>query len=389
MYRGDLARDGHPSGATLNPTQAAKLAPSWNVSLGGSIDGSPAVSDGLVVAGSEAGELAVRQLNDGSPAWTQSGLGSITDSPTISGGRVLVGTLSGRVDAFDERSGRQLWSWHSPGRQPAIWSSPTVYRNRVMIGVASQYGDTPLEAGRLVALDLRTGRPLWDDCVLQGCKPGGGVWSSLAVDSQGRGYVGVGNPDDSLMAVDTATGRRLWETSLHPDQELDLDVGETPILFQQDGQERVAIGSNGGDFGVFDAASGHVVWKRTIVNGSAVHGLLASPAYDGRHFYLPSASPPTGVFAVDPRQGGQVWTRGTAEPVYSSPALGDGVIALGTGAVFGDTAAGEITVLSSQDGHVVWSRDTHSAVWSSPAIVGDRLLVGDHAGTLFSFLPRG
>ncbi|MBO0706571.1 MAG: PQQ-like beta-propeller repeat protein, partial [Candidatus Dormibacteraeota bacterium] len=284
---------------------------------------------------------------------------------------------------------RRLWTWRSPGGKPAIWSSPAVSGNRAFVGIASQFGDTPLEAGRLVALDEASGRPLWDECVRPRCQLGSGVWSSVAVDGQGRGYVGVGNPDDAVLAVDIATGRRLWETSLHPDNGQDLDVGATPVLFEQDGVERLAVGSTGGDFAILDAASGQVVWHRTVESGSAVHGLLGSAAYDGRQLYLPSASPPTGVLAISPGQGDRVWQYATAEPVYSSPALGDGVLALGTGAVFGSTGAGEVLVLSTQDGHLVWSEDVHSAVWSSPAIAGDDLYVGDHAGTLFSFLPSG
>jgi outer membrane protein assembly factor BamB len=98
-----------------------------------------------------------------------------------------------------------------------------VHRGRVIVGIASQYGDTPLTAGRLVALDQATGRPPWDDCVRPACQAGGGIWSGLAVDSLGRGFVGVGNPDDAVLAVDTVTGQRLWETSLHPDDDRDLD----------------------------------------------------------------------------------------------------------------------------------------------------------------------
>jgi outer membrane protein assembly factor BamB len=80
-----------------------------------------------------------------------------------------------------------------------------------------------------------------------------------------------------------------------------------------------------------------------------------------------------------------VWQAPTSEPVYSSPALGDGVVAVGTGDVFGSGGAGRVLVLSSRDGSVIWSKDLYSAVWGPPAIVGGSLYVGDHAGTLFCF----
>jgi outer membrane protein assembly factor BamB len=371
--------------ARLGPTEAARLALAWSAGLGGSIDGKPAVGDGLVVVGTEGGRLAALHEANGARAWTVAGLGPVTDSPHIHGGRVLVGSLSGWVYAFDEHSGRRLWSWHAEGDEPAIWSSPAVFHDWMLLGVGSQEGDTPLEAGRVVALDLSTGRPLWEECLLAECQPGDGVWSSFAVDGQGRGFIGVGNPDDAVLAIDTATGRRLWETSLHPDLDRDLDVGATPVLFRQGGRERAAVGSTGGDFAVLDAGTGQKVSHRTFVQGSAVHGLLGSPAYDGSRLYLPSASAPTGVMAVDPHQGEVSWRAPTSEPVYSSPALGDGVIAVGTGDVFGNGGVGRVLVLAGRDGRVIWSRDVHSAVWGSPAIAGSSLYVGDHAGTLFCF----
>jgi hypothetical protein len=88
---------------------------------------------------------------------------------------------------------------------------------------------------------------------------------------------------------------------------------------------------------LLDAAGGRPIWSRTIVNGSAVHGLVGSPAHDGTRLYVPSASPPDGTFALSPADGHVLWQTAAAEPVYSSPAVGTGVVAVGTGAVFGST----------------------------------------------------
>src|SRR5450756_2600402 len=41
MYRGDLARDGHPRAATLDAAGAARLTLAWHAHLTGAIDGSP------------------------------------------------------------------------------------------------------------------------------------------------------------------------------------------------------------------------------------------------------------------------------------------------------------------------------------------------------------
>lgn len=386
MYRGDLARDGHPPAATLDETEARHLRLAWSQDLGGAVDGSPAVSAGLVVAGSASGVLEAFDATNGSETWKRSGLGAITGSPTIAAGRVFVGSLDGHLRAFNLADGRNLWDWKAPGDQPAFWSSPTFDAGRVLVGIGSQAGDQPLEVGRMVALDGVTGRELWTLCTMPGCGAGGGVWSTAAIDQSGRGFVGVGNPVDGVVAFDANSGARLWQLSFYADQARDLDVGASPAIVNLDGREALAIGSTGGVLKLVDAANGTVTWTRDLVSGSAVHGLIASPAYDGTRIYAGSASPPTGMFALRPG-GATEWTYGTALPVYSSPAAASGVLVFGTGAVFGDLAAGSVEALSTADGRMLWTYDTHSAVRSSPAIAGSTIFIGDYGGRLMAFRP--
>jgi outer membrane protein assembly factor BamB len=385
MYRGDLARDGHPGGVTLTADEASRLAPAWMASLDGAIDGTPVVSGGLVVAGSEGGEIAAFDLGSGAPRWSKRGLGGFSGSPAVAGGRVVAGTLTGHVYAFDLASGREVWDWRATGNEPAVWASPAVVGHMVVVGIGSQYGDQPLEAGAVAGLDAATGALRWRFCIEAGCVPGGGVWSSVAVDAAGRAFVGTGNPDDGVYAFDPATGRRLWAVSLHPDAGRDLDVGATPIVASAGGREVVAVGSDGGLFDMLDAASGAVIWSRFLVAGSAVHGLIASPAYDGSAFYVPSAGSPVGMFALEAATGSIRWEHATDLPVYSAPAVGKQVLVFGLGDVFGDPEHGAVVALSATDGAVVWSYDTHRSVFSAPAIAGAAVIAGDSGGTLWAF----
>ena len=387
MYRGDLARDGHPPAATLNAAQAARLKVAWTAHMSGAVDGSPAVSGGLVVAGSQNGELAAYDERTGALLWKRSGLGPISGSPAISDSRVFAATLSGHVRAFGLAEGREIWDWKAPGAQPALWSSPTIYRGLLLIGVGSQAGDQPLESGRVVALDVASGRERWIACAMTDCEPGGGIWSTPSIDAAGHAYVGVGNPIDGILAFEATTGDRIWRYSFYADVARDLDVGASPVLLDVAGREAVAVGSVAGIFKLFDAATGNVVWSDDLVSGSAVHGLIASSAYDGTSLYVPSASPLTGIFALGPTDGAVLWRHETALPVYSSPTVAIGVLVVGTGAVFGDTKAGAVVALSVADGHILWSYDTHSAVRSSPAVAGSLVVVGDSSGDLFAFRP--
>ena len=385
MYRGDLARDGHPPEATLNAAAVKRLKTAWQVEMSGAINGTPAVAGGVVVAASAGGVVAAYRLDSGASLWQLSRLGAMSSSPTIAAGHVIVSTLSGHVIAIG-LDGTLLWDSVAPGVQPAIWSSPTVYGQLVLVGVGSQYGDSPLETGRIIALDLATGHRVWSLCV-RTCEPGDGIWSTPAIDATGRGYIGVGNPDDGVLAFEVPTGKPLWFASFHPDAGRDVDVGATPIVLRLGGREVIAVGSNAGVFKVLDAESGAVVWSRDLVNGSAVHGLLASPAFDGTNFYVPSAGMPVGVFALAAADGKTRWMYDSGLPVYSTPAVGQGVLMFGIGDVFGNPNIGGVVALSSRDGSVLWLTDMHSAVFSGPAISGDTVLVGNSRGDLIAYRP--
>ena len=191
-----------------------------------------------------------------------------------------------------------------------------------------------------------------------------------------------------MLAFDPLSGERRWFTSLYADQGRDLDVGASPVVFELGHEEVVAQATVQGLLAVLDATDGSLVWQQSIVEGSAVHGLLATPAYDGKTLYAVSASAPDGMFAVDPADGHVVWKHATAEPVYSAPAAGDGVIVFGTGEVLGDTRSGSILVLSATDGSVLYTFDAPSAVRGGPAVAGRLVVVGDAAGDLFAFRPK-
>lgn len=386
MYRGDLARDGHPPGATLDPAQVQHLVLAWRAHLDGAVDGSPAIAGGLVIAASAGGELEAFSATTGNLVWEKTGLGPISDSPAVASGRVFVGTLKGHVRAFALAGGDQLWDWTAPGDRPAIWASPAVYGDLVVIGTASPYGDIPLEPGRLFGLEAQTGRQVWGTCVRTGCQAGDGIWSTPSIDSHGVAFVGVGNPEDGVMAFGPATGLVFWERSLNPDEGRDLDVGASPVIIEHRGREALAVGSVSGEFALLDASSGAVIWSRNLVGGSAVHGLIATPAYDGGVLYIPSASPPTGLVALTP-EGATVWSHPSALPIYSSPAAAHDAVVFGTGAVFGDLGSGSLVALEAKDGHTLWSYDVHSAVRSSPAIAGTLLVAGDYGGDLMAFRP--
>src|SRR5437773_11654267 len=178
MFRGDLSRDGNAPGATLTRDQLRRSQRKWSHPLTGAVAGTPVVVNGLVYAASFGGRLDVFHLDDGAQVWSDDGLGAISGTPAISGHTLVVGTLTGHVLALDAANGKKLWDWTAPGSRPAIWSSPAIHRRTVIVVVASPYGDTPLQAGRIAALHLATGALTGSFCVRANWPPGAVVRSA-------------------------------------------------------------------------------------------------------------------------------------------------------------------------------------------------------------------
>lgn len=385
MFRGDLSRNGHPSGATLTRSQAKNLHVIWTHTLPGAVDGTPVVANGTVYVASLSGRLDAYHLDDGAQVWSNEGVGPVTSSPSVAGHTVIITTLAGHVEAFDSRDGHKLWDYAAPGDRPALWGSPAIYRRTVVFGEASQFGDSPLASGRVIALDLATGKPRWIFCVRPGCARGSGVSSTVAIDDAGHGYVGTGQPDDGVIAFDLGSGEILWSANLYADNGHDFDVVATPIVFLDGTREEIATGSNGGVFAVLDAGTGKVIWQRQVVGPGAVHGLIASPAYDGTAFYVGSASTPNDVFALSIRTGQTLWQHGIGKPIYSAIALSKDVVVFGAGDYQG--GKGGLYGLSAEDGSLLFGFDDDHSVLSGPSIAGSTVIVGDAGGNVTAYGP--
>ncbi len=387
MFRGDLARDGHPAGASLTPAAASRLALAWQADLQSPIAGSPVVAGSALVVGTLGGTLEALSTDKGEKLWAVSGLGPLTGQPLIFQDKVYVGSSDGRLYAVELLSGTRIWDWRAPGLQPAIWGGPVVYRGLLLVGIGSQEHGTPPEAGRLVALDPASGDRLWATCLQSDCGTGGAISSSIAVDSAGNGYVGVGSPDDALAAFDVGIGRITWQKSLYPDQGRGADVAATPLLLRSHGRERVAVGGLAGTFAVFDAATGSVDWSRDLGDASGAGlALTGSPGFDGRYLYVPAGGSLSGILALGPDDGSVAWRHPSARQVLSSPAVGQDVVVYGEGSA-ADGTGGALVAVSARDGHELWRQETGAGVVASAAMVGDTVYGADLQGKVLAFRP--
>ena len=142
-------------------------------------------------------------------------------------------------------------------------------------------------------------------------------------------------------------------------------------------------------FGQFCNAVGHADTQKGTVACPADYGISYSGTfYDGSRALAKFVYGASGCQTVSITADGKTqWTYDSGLPIYSAPAIGNGVMVFGIGDVFGDPHKGGVVALSTRNGSVLWILDLHNAVFSAPAIAGETVLFGDARGDVIAFRP--
>jgi outer membrane protein assembly factor BamB len=196
------------------------LTKAWQVEVGVGYS-SPIVADGWVYQHArQDGDEVVWCLNleDGEVKWSRRlavpfkaapggerhGPGP-KSSPALSHGRLFTMSIMGDLTAWDAGTGQRLWqsdygSQFHPNRPNwGVATSPVVDGDRVI----AHFGND--ETGKLVALDVETGKEIWS----QG-SDGPSYSSPLVTQIQGVRQIVEWN-HRALVGVESASGRFLWE----------------------------------------------------------------------------------------------------------------------------------------------------------------------------------
>ncbi len=207
-------RDGKSTDQGLLKQWPAEGPPqAWHVSGIGKGYASVSVVDGTIyTTGDLDGKMVITALDmQGEKKWqtahdaafTQSHPGS-RSTPTIDEGNLYLVSGNGLVGCYDAQTGRGKWQRHLVkefGGKVPVWG----YAESVLI-----HGDlaivTPGEANCVVALEKRTGRPVWTS---QGAAGGAQYGSCYAFEHGGRPLMVTGT-SAGIVAIDPSDGRALW-----------------------------------------------------------------------------------------------------------------------------------------------------------------------------------
>ena len=215
----------------------------WRIEPGFTISGGVGAGDGLVLVGSDKGDLAAYEEDAGKLRWKVKVSSEVLSAPKIADGIVVVRTGNGRIAGLNALDGKRLWLYER--------STPTlIVRNHAGVVIRNGMVYAGFAAGKVAAIGLTKGVVIWESAV-----------------SQPRGNTELERISDiiSLPAVD--------------------DTQVCAVAFQG----RVAC---------FDAVQGGTLWTRDL---SSDQGL----ALLGNNLYLTDTD--SNVLALDRSSGSSLW----------------------------------------------------------------------------------
>jgi outer membrane protein assembly factor BamB len=242
----------------------------------------------------------------------------------------------------------------------------------------------------LIAIDAATGALKWHQhrSPAYGMMIGGHAGAAV-----GRDKVYTAFSDGMVLAYDLIDGSEQWpgadlaaEAEQTAGGELPryLDTDTTPVVDRIASGDVVFVGSYAGGVFALDAETGSRVWSNDKVAGVTELLLWKEPAHKPRDGEGPevaerkillASSGLTGLWALDPAAGRTLWRRDLPEGGITAPVPFAGTLLVGT------TRYG-MFLFSPLDGSVVDGIDTGGGIAMTPAAYGRRAFVLSNGGTL-------
>jgi alcohol dehydrogenase (cytochrome c) len=254
IWRRTYDSQGHSPLKQINAHNVRSMRQVWSWGLApGWMEGTPLVHDGVLFVQSGADTLQALDGATGDLLWSyvrrapddaklaSSGLSTVKRNLAIYGTTLYAATVDAHIVALDVKTGHPLWdqpiadyklSWY-------ISSGPLVVKGKVITGVAGTVAKQPGGAF-IVALDAATGKELWRfDTIARPGEPGGDSWNHLPVEKRSGGSIWTaGSYDPDLDLVFFGTGNtydiEAYRHKATPDADVDLLYTNTTLALNPD-----------------------------------------------------------------------------------------------------------------------------------------------------------
>jgi outer membrane protein assembly factor BamB len=417
-YPGVDAANTRKADSTIDSSNVSSLSVAWKANIPGtsnfgSYASTPVIDKGVIYSQDLASNVQALNLETGEVLWTAS-----FEQPSygpngivVADGRVYGGTAT-EAFALDQETGAELWTVsltrnrHEGINMAPGYSEGMVFISTVPVNAAESYEGGG--AGVLWALDAKTGKRLWHFNTVPlslwgdpNVNSGGGVWYPPAFDGKGAMYFGVGNPapfpgtgkdpwgssrpgpnlyTDSLVKLETKTGKLDWYHQVTPHDIYDWDFQGPPILMKAGGKPIVAAAGKSGIVIAADPKTGRILWQAKVGkhSGNDDDGLLAMRGEESKIKTPATVYPGAlgGVIAPMSTNGSSLFV-----PVVNSPQE----IVSGSEKEEPGPATGEIVALDAATGKVIWKEETASPAFGATTAVNDLVFATTYEGTLSAY----
>jgi len=175
----------------------------------GHMGGGIAFENGKIFATTGFAQVIAINASNGKVIWRTTLPGPMRSAPTVRNGRVFAMTVDSRLYALNGENGDEIWNYIGIAEIASLLggASPAV-DNGVVVA--------PFPSGELVALKVENGRVLWTEALLTTRKIN--VVSTLAhIRGQpiiDRGQVFAISHGGMMVAIDLRSGRRIWDKEI-------------------------------------------------------------------------------------------------------------------------------------------------------------------------------
>ncbi|MBV7255430.1 PQQ-binding-like beta-propeller repeat protein [Pacificimonas sp. WHA3] len=305
--------------STIRAFDAATGAPVWTAELTkvgekdrSAFGGGVSAFGGRIYAASGYGIAAAYDANTGTEIWRQDVGTPLRGSPTIADGRMLVMTQDNQLVALDTTDGEREWDVIGTIEPAGLLgaAAPAVAQGTAIVGFSS---------GELTAVRMENGRTVWQDALARTGRSTalaalGDIDAPPVIDNGQVFAIGHGG---RMVALELATGQRIWEQSL---------AGVTSPVVAGDWVFAVTIK---GQVVAVQRADGRIRWVSQLPawrNVEKKKGPIyyRGPVLAGDRLWLTSSE--GGLIAVSPYDGSVQSTQEIAETLYLPPVVANGVL---------------------------------------------------------------
>ncbi len=269
--------------------------------------------------------------------WESSGHGGYANtSVTIYDEYVFTSDLSGRIFVYNITDGDQVGMLKSKG---AIYTSPLVYRSKVIYGVAKQNYDLT----ELIYYDYRKGKELVNEEIY------GRLLSEM-----------IGLEDGIIFLTENGRvnrydlfGSLIWKTETGITAHCSPSLKNGVIIFGNDNGEIIGVNKD----------DGGIIYRKQY------DGIFTgTPAIDDSMAYLGNNN--GNIYAVELENGNKIWQFDTDFRVLMSPAFDNKNIFVGN-------LSGDLFSLNKYNGRLKWKKHFKGLFNSTPLLTENRIIISN------------